>query len=170
MSYKTELNKDILDSLFSYCPLSGSVKKLKDGTEVALSTDPSPKISFRYNNKVYKIQLHLIVWCMIYGKFPNSDEVIFHRDFNQKNMCLNNLLLITPKDNYGLLTAYKNLTLYCDIKLHSQDKHVYLVRYLANKRLKYERYDDYGAAQKASNRLKSIYRRHIIKFGGIPPL
>lgn len=167
MSYKEELTQDVLLKLFEYCAISGVIIKKNTNKILKLSEESTAKISFRYNGKPYKIAAHSIVWCYLYGQYPS--EVIFHKDFNPKNIRMNNLMLVSVKKNYALISAYKNLVLYCDIKLHSQDKHLFLVRYLSNNRLKYERYTDFAFAQKASIRLKNTYRRLIISNGAIPP-
>lgn len=167
MSYKEDLTQEVLLELFEYCAISGNITRKATNKIMNLSDESTAKIAFRYKGKPYKIAAHSIVWCYLYGHYP--DEVIFHKDFNAKNIRMNNLMLVSVKQNYALISAYKNLTMYCDIKLHSQDKHLFLVRYLSNNRLKYERYTDFAFAQKASIRLKNTYRRLIITNGAIPP-
>lgn len=163
-----EITKDDLEKLFTYNPITGEIIRNKTSKPVVYSEfDNVPKVSFKLNEKSHRIPAHSIVWCLYYGSW--CKELIFHKDFNQFNLKINNLMEVDNKKNYTLITAYKNLTQYCDIKPHSQDKHIYLVRYLCNNRLRYERYMDIKFAQKARERLIRVYRRLIIKLGAIPP-
>lgn len=169
MSYKTEITKADLDALFHYDAVSGDLVKKKTGEKVKYPEfDDSAKTSIVVKGKIYKLHAHTIIWMMVYGCW--CENVIFHKDFNQFNLKITNLMEVTHRENYALLSAHKNLTEYCDIKPHSVDKHIYLVRYVSNKRLKYERYEDIKFAQIACKRLKDTYRRLIIKLGAIPPI
>lgn len=168
MSVVDKITKEELDSLFTYNPLTGDLIRKRTGKQVVYSEfDSVPKVSFKLNGKNHRMPVHSIVWCLYYGDW--CKELIFHKDFNQFNLKINNLMQVNNKTNYALISAYKNLTQYCDIKPHSQDKHIYLVRYLCNNRLRYERYMDMKFAQQACMRLIRIYRRVIIKLGAIPP-
>lgn len=168
MSYKSEIHKEDLLQIFDYDPVKGILIRKKTQKEVTYPPfDKTAKVSFKVNEKLYRLPSHTLIWLMCYGVWPEG--VVFHKDFNQFNLKITNLMEVTRIKNYALLSAYKNLTEYCDIKPHSQDKHIYLVRYISNNRLKYEQYHDIKFAQIACKRLKENYRRLIIQLGAIPP-
>ena len=168
MSYQNEIKKEDILNIFTYDPISGNLIKNKTGNVVTYPEfDKVAKVSFIVRGVSYRLPSHTIIWFICYDKWPTG--VIFHKDFNQFNLRITNLMEITRVKNYALLSAYKNLTEYCDIKPHSQDKHIYLVRYISNNRLKYEQYHDIKFAQIACRRLKENYRRLIIQLGAIPP-
>jgi|APGre2960657404_1045060.scaffolds.fasta_scaffold00061_26 hypothetical protein len=168
MSYQNEIQKEDILKIFEYDPLSGDLTRKSTGKKVKYPEfDRVPKVTFKVKDKTYRLHSHTIVWFMCYGEWPKY--VIFHKDFNQFNLRITNLMEVNRLHNYALLSAYKNLTEYCDIKPHSQDKHIYLVRYISNNRLKYEQYHDMKFAQLACKRLKENYRRLIIQLGAIPP-
>lgn len=166
---KDELTQEDLQKIFVYDALSGKLTKKRTGKEVTdTEFEGTPKAYFTYKGKKYGIFLHLVCWILHYGKWP--DQIVFHRDFNKRNNKITNLMEVNTRDNYQLLCAYNNLTKYCDIKPHHKFQDIYLVRYLAGGRLKSDKYEDYGFAKAASERMKNTYRRSIIKLGGIPPI
>lgn len=166
---KEELTLDEIREVFSYDPVSGKLFNLRTSREVIPSEyETNPKACFRYNSKVFTVLIHSVCWLLHYGQWPS--DIVFHRDFNKTNNKITNLMVINRRDNYKLISAYNNLTKYCDIKAHSKYNDIYLVRHLSNGRLKHEKYEDYGFAKDAAEKLKNNYRRLIIKLGGIPPL
>lgn len=169
MSYQTEITKDDIQELFTYDPLSGDLFKKKTGLKVSYPEfDKTAKVSFVCKERGYRLPVHTLIWLMCYGVWPEG--IVFHKDFNQFNLRITNLMEVSHIKNYALLSAYKNLTEYCDIKPHFKDKHMYVVRYVSKNRLKYEKYHDIKFAQIACNKLKENYRRLIIQLGAIPPV
>jgi HNH endonuclease len=169
MSYKNTIKREDLAKIFKYDCILGNLIKVKTNKIVTYPEfDKVPKVSFLVDGVQYRLPSHTVVWMLYYNEWPT--DVVFHKDFNQFNLRITNLMLVDRQKNYALLSAYKNLVEYCDIKPHSQDKHIYLVRYVSNNRLKYEQYHDLKFAQLACKRLKDNYRRLIIQLGATPPL
>lgn len=168
MSYQKEITKEDISEIFNYDALSGVLIKKKTGLPVTYPEfDKTAKVSFKIKDKTYRLPAHTIIWLLCYGAWPKG--VVFHKDFNQFNLKITNLMEVPRVTNYALLTAYKNLLEYCDIKTHAKDKHIYLVRYIYKKRLRYEQYHDIKFANIACKRLKEACRRVIIQLGAIPP-
>jgi hypothetical protein len=67
----------------------------------ATGTGRYPKISMSENGRagpIRHIQIHRLVWLIYKGEIPTGFE-LNHKDGNKENRCLNNLELVSPKQN-----------------------------------------------------------------------
>lgn len=165
------LNRENLLKLYSYEPISGTITNIKNKDKPKVITfskfEKHPKLSFVIEGRGFRIAAHTVVWLLTHGKLP--DGVIVHRDFNTHNFSLNNLMEVGRLTNYALITAYKNLTEFCDIRPNPKDMYGCSVRYLESGRCRYKTFHDLEAAKSYSEKLKNEFRFLIIKLGAIPP-
>lgn len=169
MSYKEEISKEDILEIFDINPVYGTFTRKKSGKKVSYPEfDKIAMVTFSVRGKTYKLASHILIWLICYNEWPSG--IVFHKDFNQFNLGIGNLMLVSHTDNYKLLAAYKNLKEYCDIKLHPTYNDTFLVRYVHDRRLKYEQHHDLSFAQAACKVLKEKYKRFIIQAGAIPPL
>lgn len=85
-----------------------------------------------YDNTVYRFMEHRVIWCFHYGTI-NPELVINHIDFDRANNAIENLELVTPKQNmaHSIENGRMNWLKGADSPMaYMTEKDVQLIRYL----------------------------------------
>ncbi len=140
----------------------------KDTGELFLTTPKGIKqiipnlnfVQFTINNKRYKFKYTNLIWYLVHGVKPSVTEKIFHKDLDENNYKLNNLVKISTKLYFQLKEALDNLHYNLKLYPHPKDSYSYILEYKQKGRLRKEIISDIGIARKKMLKLQL----RIVKF------
>ena len=75
-----------------------------------VKTNSANCVGILYNGQRFFVSCHRVIWCYYYGKWPESNLVIDHKDGNHYNNTIENLRLVTTAENNKNRSTPKNNT------------------------------------------------------------
>lgn len=111
-----------------------------------------------------KIKADRLIWFIVYGKQPNRKQVVFHRNLDELDNRLINLVLIPRREYQRLVEAMKNIS--GDLRLipHATDAFSYVLIYKLNGRLQKEVVQDITVARRKFNKLQLKFVKLISRY------
>lgn len=111
-------------------------------------------VQFTIDKTKVKLKYTNLIWCLVYGIKPSATEKVFHKDLDESNYKLNNLVLISTELYFQLKEAIDNLQFNLKLYNHPKDSYVYVLEYKCNGRIKKENISDLNIARKKKLKLQ----------------
>ena len=113
--------------------------------------------------KVTKMKADLVAWVLFYDELPIAGARILHRNMQESDSRINNLILVSSEEYKQVQEAYLNLTEDIQLLLHPKDKFSYVVQYRENGVLKKKVIKDSEVAKKFVLKLKLKYSKILTR-------
>jgi len=114
--------------------------------------------------KVTKMKADLVAWVLFYDELPIAGARILHRNMQESDNRINNLIWISSEEYKQVKEAYLNLTEDIQLLLHPKDKFSYVVQYRENGVLKKKVIKDSEVAKKFVLKLKLKYSKILTRY------
>lgn len=111
-----------------------------------------------------KIKADRLIWLIAYNKQPNRSQVVFHKNLDDLDNRLNNLILLPKKEYLKLVEAMKNISGALKMVPHPTDAFSYILIYKLNGRLQREVIQDITVARRKFNKLQLKFVKLISKY------
>jgi len=165
-SQKTHL-KDLIKFIY-YDAYNGELYSLSKGDpprpERKLQPNEDNKITSTIHGCSLKIKADRLIWYIVYGKQPNRNQVIFHKNLDDLDNSLNNLIILPKKEYLRLVEAMKNISGALRMIPHSSDAFSYVLTYKMNGRTQREVVQDITIARRKFNKLQLKFVKLISKY------
>lgn len=150
-----------IEDNFEYDYHDSCVYVLKDNKRYRkVKPDDNMISNVMINGEKIRMKYSSLVWLVVHKVRPTKDQVIFHKDLDETNCTIENLVLISKKEKSKISEAMKNITGSLRLIPHPTDVFSYVLEYRENGRLKREVIADIVPAKKKLMQL----RIKIIKF------
>lgn len=161
----TNPEQERLQSIVQYNPESGKIYNKKSGREYSISEDNGAiTIYDPLMKKRIKIRPDKLIWILLYGKPPDSDKRILHRNLNQNDNRLVNLLLVPRRVYNQISEASRNLSGALKLLPHPEDQYSYVLTYKDSGVEHNEIIEDIVVARKKLLKLQLKYAKLLSKY------
>lgn len=159
-----------LKELIKYIKYDAYTGKLYSMSKNSLCTDrelipnEANKITSTVRGVTLKIKADRLIWYIVHGKQPTRHQTIFHKNMDNSDNRLHNLVLLNRKEYLRLVEAMKNIS--GDLKLapHGSDMFSFVLSYKNNGRLMKEVVYDLTIARRKFTRLQLKFVKLISKY------
>lgn len=154
----------LVDSVVVYDPVTGAVKMKRNNRPVYPDYDGMVSIWISSQKKLVKIKLDKLCYYLAYARLPSSTERLLHRNLDEEDNSLKNLVIV-PKDKYfEIKEAILNLGSLLKIVPHKYDQYMYVVQYKQGKKFEKVVCNDIIAAQEEERKLRLMFIKLITKY------
>lgn len=122
------------------------------------------KITSTIHGNSLKIKADRLCWFIAHGKQPTRNQVIFHKNLDQLDNRINNLVLIPKREYLRLVEAMKNISGALRLIPHASDAFSYVLYYKMQGRLQKEVVQDVTVARRKFNKLQLKFVKLISKY------
>ncbi len=152
-----------LEDLFEYDMQNNALFVLKNKVRHRqVFPDENMNICVLADNIKIRMKYSILVWSVVHKRRLKPNEVIFHKDLDESNNCIYNLVVMTKKERFKIKEGLKNITGTLRLLPHPSDSYRYILEYRENGRLRRETFEDIVPAKKKLARMQV----KIIKFLG----
>lgn len=132
--------------------------------ERRLSPNEDNRILTTIHGAKLKIKADRLIWFIAYGKQPQRNQVVFHKNLDELDNRLNNLVLLPKREYLRLVEAMKNISGDLKLSLHPTDAFSYVLHYKLNGRVQKEVVQDVTVARRKFNKLQLRFVKLISKY------
>lgn len=144
--------------------LSTECQNTKNKKIRKLVPDETNRLITTVNGYKLKIKADRLIWFITHGVLPAKSDVIFHKNLDETDNRLNNLVLLTSKEYSSIIEAMKNISGALKLLPHATDMFSYVLYYRLKGRLKSEVIQDITVAKKKLTRMQLKYVKLISKY------
>lgn len=173
-TYKDVLTFKDIESLFTYNPVEGKLFKRKDGSEINFDFqtqyEDGPRLEFRVRGqdeklKKFVVPARSVAWMLYYQSW--NKDLIIHRDLNNRNLKISNLISMTVSEYRQMLSMLKNFESNCRVRRHKTNQYKFVVRYTESSKIYNKTFVDFQIADKYAKQLKASFMFKLRKVGMI---
>lgn len=164
MNKKKELTVERLRELLSFNPITGELVFNSTGSVKVPSEEGYIEIYDKQLKKNHKLKADKLCWALAHGIRPRKGQYILHKDFNEHNNKLNNLLLVSRLVYFQLKEAYRNMTSGIKITPHETDQFTYVVSWYSGNILHKKTIGDLILARRFMVKLQLKYSKILTKY------
>lgn len=157
-----DLNQ-ILPNL-KYIPSTGELLAVKNRSSRVLVPDETNRLLTTVNGYKLKMKADRLIWFIVHGVLPDKSQIVFHKNLDERDNRLNNLILMPSREYYNIIEAMKNISGALRLLPHATDMFSYVLQYRLRGRLKSEVIQDITVAKKKLTRLQLKYVKLISKY------
>ena len=158
------LSPERLREILDYNQVTGVVSVRKSKRPLFASTDGSASFTDPQAKKLVKMKLDKIAYVLAYGKYPRRDQRILHRNLNEDDNSLVNLMLVHRNAFLQIKEAHRNLTSALKMKLSEHDQMSYVVTWTDNGAVMTRVVDDIVPARKLMLKLQLKFSKILGKY------
>lgn len=161
---KHQLTPERLKELLSYDPLTGSITFRRTGSVKVPSEEGYIEVYDRLLKKNHKLKANKLCWTLAYGVKPRKDQHVMHKDFDDTNYKLNNLMIVNISVYFQLKEAYRNLRTGIKLLPHETDQFCYVVTWYEKNLVMKKTIGDLIIARRFVTKLKLKYSKILTKY------
>lgn len=139
-------------------------KHLPHRPDRKLVPDENNRIASTVQGHSLKIKADRLIWFISTGKQPTRRQVVFHKNLDEQDNRLHNLMLIPKREYQQLIEAMKNISGDLKILPHQTDVFSYVLVYKLNGRIHKEVISDITIARRKFTRLQLKFVKLISKY------
>lgn len=153
-----------LRELLDYDPLVGTIRNKKTKRVLQPDHDGLVILFDSAEKKSTKLKLDKIAYALAFGTFPKDDKRVLHRNLNQNDNRLNNLVLVSRNTYLQIKEAHKNLTTGIRLVAHSTDQFSYIVHWFEDGSERTKILQDIVPARELQLKLQLKYSKILTKY------
>lgn len=129
-----------------------------------IQVDETNKIATTIRGYTLKIKADRLIWFLTTGKQPQRNQIVFHKNLDELDNSLTNLVLLSKKEYFRVLEAMKNIS--GDLKLipHKTDMFSFTLQYKDNGRINNVVIQDLLCARREFNKVQLRSIKLISKY------
>jgi len=152
-----------LKPLLEYDQKSGTISVLGKRKRI-LCADEDGMICTTVNGIKCKMKYNKLAWYLIYDKLPRVNQIVFHRNLDENDFSMQNLMLLSKTEYNTLQESLKNLQGGLRMYNHPSDVFSYVIEYRLSGRLRKEVISDATVAKSKFSKLQFKFIKFISRY------
>lgn len=158
---------ELVPSVVLYEASTGTIRSLKNNRKIFPDEEQNAVIWIPSKKKLVKIKFDKLCYYLGHGSLPSKQEQILHKNLDDRDNRLSNLVVVPRDKYYELKEAILNIEQLLKIVPHKQDQYMFVVQYKLGKKTEKINCNDIIAAQEQERKLRFKFVKLITKYYNI---